>query len=189
MDRLIGDHGVNDTAVMEAMVDEYRAPVYRLALSILRDPADAQDVAQDTFIQAAAGLHRYQVGTNFKAWLLKIAINNCHMIWRKRAARNALQQTWESLIHLGSNLISAEAQVVQDETRVELWTLVDNLKEKHRLVIILRLAHDMTVNEISQVLGVKEKTVYTRLYDAFARLRIQIRQRPEFADLWDKVQP
>lgn len=188
MDRLIGDRGVNDTAVMEAMVDEYRAPVYRLALSILRDPADAQDVAQDTFIQAAAGLHRYQVGTNFKAWLLKIAINNCHMIWRKRVARWALQQAWESLKNLGSNKLSTEAQVVQDETRDELWTLVDNLNEKHRLVVVLRLAHEMTVSEISQVLGVNEKTVYTRLYDAFAQLRAQIKIKPEFAHLRDEVQ-
>jgi len=188
MDRLIGNHGVNDTAVMEAMVVEYRSPVYRLALSILRDPADAQDAAQDTFIQAAAGLHRYQVGTNFKAWLLKIAINNCHMIGRKRAARRALQQAWESLIHLGSNPISTEAQVVQDETREELWALVDNLNEKHRLVVILRLAHDLTVSEISQVLGINEKTVYTRLYDAFAQLRALIKTLPEFAHLRDEVQ-
>jgi len=188
MDRLIGDHGVNDTAVMEAMVDEYRAPVYRLALSILRDPADAQDVAQDTFIQAAAGLHHYQVGTNFKAWLLRIVINNCHMIRRKRAARHALQQAWETLIHLGSNQLSTEALVVQDETRDELWTLVDNLKEEHRLVVILRLTHELTVSEISQVLGINEKTVYTRLYDAFAQLRALIKTRPEFAHLRDEVQ-
>jgi RNA polymerase sigma-70 factor (ECF subfamily) len=188
MDRLIGDRGVKDTAVMEAMVVEYRSPVYRLALSILRDPEDAQDVTQDTFIQAAAGLHHYQVGTNFKAWLLRIAINNCHMIQRKQAARLSLRQTWESLLHLGSNQLSTEAQVVQDETRNELWTLVDNLNEKHRLVVILRLAHDLTISEISQVLGVNKKTVYTRLYDAFAQLRALIKVRPEFTHLRDEVQ-
>jgi len=188
MDRLIGDHGVNDTTVMEAMVVEYRTPVYRLALSILRDPADAQDVTQDTFIQAAAGLHTYQVGTNFKAWLLRIAINNCHMIQRKRAARRALQHAWDSIARLGSNQPSTESQVVQDETRGELWTLVDSLKEKQRLVVVLRMSHDLTVNEISQVLGVNEKTVYTRLYDAFAQLRVLIKIRPEFAHLRDEVQ-
>jgi len=187
MDRLIGDRGVNDTSVMEAMVVEYRVPVYRLALSILRDPADAQDATQNTFIQAAAGLHRYQVGTNFKAWLLRIAINNSRMIWRKHAARWALQQAWESVIHLGSHQGSPEVQAVQGETRDELWTLVDNLNEKHRLVVILRFAHEMAVSEISQVLGINEKTVYSRLYDAFAQLRALIKVRPEFAHLWEEV--
>jgi RNA polymerase sigma-70 factor, ECF subfamily len=189
MDRLIGDRGVNNPAVMEAMVVEFSAPVYRLALSILRDPADAQDSTQDTFMHAAAALHQYQLGTNFKAWLLKIAVNNCRMTLRKRAARRALQQAWESLTVLAPHQPGTEAQVMQNETHDELWTLVDGLDEKHRLVVVLRLANNMTVSEISQVLGVNEKTVYTRLYDAFARLRVQIRMRPEFAYLLDEVQP
>jgi len=189
MDRLISNNGVNDPAVMEAMVVEYGAPVYRLALSILRDPADAQDAAQDTFMQAAAALHRYQVGTNFKAWLLKIAVNNCRMILRKRAARRTLQRAWESLTNLAPRQPGTEAQVMLDETRDELWSIVDSLDEKHRLVVVLRLAHELKVREISLVLGVNEKTVYTRLYDAFARLRVQIRMRPEFEHQWDEVQP
>jgi RNA polymerase sigma-70 factor (ECF subfamily) len=139
-------------------------------------------------VQAAAALRRYQVGTNFKAWLLKIAVNNCRMILRKRAARQALQQVWEGLTRLTSRQLDPEAQLVEAETRHELWDLVDGLDEKHRLVVVLRLAHDMPVNEISQVLGVKEKTVYTRLYNAFAHLRGQIRTRPELAHLRDKVQ-
>lgn len=188
MDRLIGDRGVKDPAVLEAMVVEYGTPVYRLALSILRDPADAQDATQDTFMHAAAALNRYQVGTNFKAWLLKIAVNNCRMTLRKRSARQVVQQAWGTLTRLASSQPGAETQVVQEETRAELWDMVDGLDEKHRLVVVLRLAHEMKVREISQVLGVNEKTVYTRLYDAFAQLRVQIRMRPEFAHLWEEVQ-
>jgi len=189
IDRLIGDHGVNDPAVMEAIMVEYGAPIHRLALSILRDPADAQDATQDTFVQASLALYRYQVGTNFKAWLQKIAINNCRMILRKRAARLALHQAWEAFTNLVSRQPSIETQVVQHETRDELWDIVDELDEKHRLVVVLRLAHDMTVKEISQALRMNEKTVYTRLYDAFARMRSQIRTRPEFAHLWNEVKP
>jgi RNA polymerase sigma factor (sigma-70 family) len=90
---------------------------------------------------------------------------------------------------MGVNQPGAEAQVVQDEIRDDLWTLVDSLNEKHRLVVVLRLANELTVSEISQVLGVKEKTVYTRLYDAFARLRATIEMNPELAHLRDEVQP
>lgn len=189
MNRLIGDLGVEDPAIMGAMIAEYGAPVYRLALSILRDPDDAQDAAQDTFILAAAALKQYQVGTNFKAWLLTITVNTCRKTLRKRTARHALQQAWQSIVHLNSHLPTVEAQVVQGETRDELWGIVDELDEKHRLVVVLRLTHDMSVSEISQILGVNEKTIYNRLYDAFARLRVQIRTRPELVDLWDEVQP
>lgn len=79
--------------------------------------------------------------------------------------------------------------MVQDETRAELWSIVESLDEKHRLVVVLRLAHDMSISEISQVLGVHEKTVYTRLYNAFARLRAQICMRPDLAYLRDEAQP
>jgi len=189
IDRLIGDHGVNAPAVMEAIMVEYGAPIYRLALSILRDPVDAQDAAQDTFMRASTALHRYQLGTNFRAWLQKIAINNCRMTLRKRATRLALHQAWESFANLVSRQPSIEAQVMQDETRAELWDIVDKLDEKHRLVVVLRLGHDMTVKEISQALRINEKTVYTRLYDAFARMRAQIQTRPEFAHLLNEVKP
>lgn len=189
IDRLIVTHGAGDPAVLEAMLAAYSASVYRLALSILHDPADAQDAAQETFLRAAAALHRYQVGTNFKAWLLKIAVNNCRMALRKRAARQSLHLLWETLTRFTPAQPGPEAQLVQAETRTELWDLVDTLDEKHRLVVVLRLAHQLTVSEISQALGLTEKTVYTRLYAAFAHLRGQARRRPEFAHLWDEVQP
>jgi RNA polymerase sigma-70 factor, ECF subfamily len=189
IDRLIGDHGVHDPLVIEAMMAEYGAPIYRLALSILRDIHDAQDATQDTFIQARGALPRYQVGTNFKAWLQKIAVNNCRIVLRKRARRRVFQQAWESFSSLVLRHPGAEVQVVQNETRDELWSLVDDLDEKHRLVIVLRLAHGMTIREISRVLGVNEKTAYTRLYEALARLRVQIRVRPEFEHLRKEVRP
>jgi RNA polymerase sigma-70 factor (ECF subfamily) len=179
MDRLITDYGVDHPAVMEGMAAEYSAPVYRLALSILCDPADAQDVMQSTFMQAAAAISRYTPGTNFKAWILKITVNNCRMLLRKRSALRVVQEAWHSLTRLSSPTPCIEAQVIENETRGELWRLVEALDEKHRLVVELRLGYGLTISEISQVLGIKEKTIYTRLYDAFARLRGQINLQDE----------
>jgi RNA polymerase sigma-70 factor (ECF subfamily) len=109
------------------------------------------------------------------------------MLLRKRSARRVLQQAWVSITSLSHHQPTTEAQVIQGETRDELWNLVEGLDEKHRIVVVLRLANEMTINEISQVLGVNEKTVYTRLYDALARLRTQIQLRPELKHLEDEV--
>jgi RNA polymerase sigma-70 factor (ECF subfamily) len=189
MDRLISERGVHDPAVVEAMVAQFGAPVYRLALSFMRDAADAEDAAQETLIRAAAGLGRYQPGTNFKAWLLTITANTCRMNLRKRAARRALQTAWQALSGRDPGSAGIETQAVENETRSELWALVDGLDEKHRLVVVLRLAHGLSIAEISQVLQVNEKTVYSRLYTALERLRAQVRVRPEFDHLWNEVQP
>ncbi len=189
MDRLIADHGVHHPAVMETMVAKYSAPVYRLALSILCDPDDAQDVMQTTFIQAAAAIDRYATGTNFKAWILKITVNNCRMNLRKRSSLRAIQEAWQSLTRMTPAVPCVETEVIDHETSGELWRLVDSLDEKHRLVVVLRLAHGLTISEISQVIGVNEKTIYTRLYDAFARLRGQISLHSEGVMNPDKKTP
>jgi DNA-directed RNA polymerase specialized sigma24 family protein len=57
---------------------------------------------------------------------------------------------------------------------------------KHRLVVILRLGQDLSIQEISQILGVNEKTVYSRLYDAYRQLRLKIKFSTEHANYWNE---
>jgi RNA polymerase sigma factor (sigma-70 family) len=63
---------------------------------------------------------------------------------------------------------------------------VDELGSKHRLVVILRLGQDLSIQEISQVLGISEKTVYSRLYDAYKQLRQKIKFSTEHASYWNE---
>lgn len=179
VDQLLRTRAVDDPQIIEAMVHLYRAPVYRLARSILNDEQDAEDSVQDAFVKAAFSLHRYQVGTNFKAWLFTIAVNTCRGYLRKRAARASMQRVLETIHSMTPVSHGVESTAERREAQVQLWDLVDRLGEKHRLVVILRLAHDLPVHEISQILDVKEKTVYTRLYDAFGKLRRMIEEQPE----------
>jgi len=186
MDQIIHDYGADHPAVIERMVAEYGATVYRLALSILRDPADAQDAAQTTFVQAAGAIQRYQAGTNFKAWLMKIAVNTCRSTLRRRSARTRLQAAWLAFTGWFEQGPEVEAVVMDRETGQELWALVEKLDEKHRLVVMLRLGQGLSIDEISQILDVKEKTVYTQLYVAITWLKKQARLGPDLAPPGDK---
>jgi RNA polymerase sigma-70 factor, ECF subfamily len=184
VDGLLKIRPAGDSEVMEAMVGGYRAPVYRLALSILNDADEAEDAVQDTFLRAAAGIHRYQIGTNFKAWIYTIAVNTCRDYLRKRAARAARDKVLKAIHVLTEESPGPEAAAIQKESRTRLWDLVDRLGEKHRLVVILRLANNLSIKEISQILEIHEKTVYSRLYDAFKKLRQQLSQLPEYDNYW-----
>ena len=184
VDTLLRTRPAGDVEVIEAMVVGYRGPVYRLALSILNDSDDADDAVQDTFLRAAAAIHRYQVGTNFKAWIYTIAVNTCRDYLRKRAARAARDTVLQAIYIFTDRSPGPEAAAIQNESRARLWDLVDQLGEKHRLVVILRLAHDLTILEISQILEIQEKTVYSRLYDAFKKLRQKLAQLPEHENFW-----
>jgi RNA polymerase sigma-70 factor, ECF subfamily len=184
VDNLLRTRPAGDAEVLEAMVVGYRAPVYRLALSILNDADEAEDAVQDTFLRAAAAIHRYQVGTNFKAWIFTIAVNICRDYLRKQASRSARGKVLQALHTLDERSPGPEAAAIQNESRSRLWDLVNQLGEKHRLVVILRLVHNLTIPEISQVLEIHEKTVYSRLYDAFKKLRQKVKQLPDYEYYW-----
>jgi RNA polymerase sigma factor (sigma-70 family) len=183
---LLRSRSTGDPLVLEAMVQAYRAPLYWLALSILNDADEAEDAVQDAFVQAARALERYQMGTNFKAWLYTIAVNTYRDYLRKRTVRMTLNQVWGAIQSLAQLAPGPEAAAIENESRTRLWDLVDQLGEKHRLVVILRLGQDLSIQEISQILKINQKTVYSRLYDAFKQLRQKIRFSAEHANYWNE---
>lgn len=183
---LLRSRPAGDPQVFKTMVAAYRVPIYRLALSILNDADEAEDAAQDTFVRAARSLDHYQVGTNFRAWLYTIAVNTCRDYLRKRAARATLSKIWTAIESLSARAPDPEAATIENESRSRLWDLVDQLGEKHRLVVILRLGQDLSIREISEILQIKEKTVYSRLYAAFKQLRRKIRLSAEHASYWNE---
>jgi RNA polymerase sigma-70 factor, ECF subfamily len=188
VDNLLLTRAADDPLLAEAMVRDYRDPIYRLALSILNDPDDAEDAAQDIFVSAVSSLNRYQVGTNFKSWLYTIAVNTCRDYLRKRASRVRLSQVWKSMQSFSAHPPDPETSTIRKESHTQLWGLVNQLNEKHRLVLILRLVHDLSIQEISHILDIHEKTVYSRLYDAFKKLRVVIRSSPELENMWKEFQ-
>jgi RNA polymerase sigma-70 factor (ECF subfamily) len=188
MDRLLSSYpgGAGDEQVIEALVALYRAGLYRLACSMLSDPDEAEDAVQQIFVRAALNLGRYQPGSNFKAWLYTLAVNVCRGLLRKRKAREALLRLLGRSYQADSQAGSLEGALEQRETAEQIWLAVERLHEKHRLVVCLRYQQGFTIAEIARVLGVREKTVYSRLYAALDRLRSQMEdERP--AEGWSRA--
>jgi RNA polymerase sigma factor (sigma-70 family) len=156
--------------IVEAMVAVHRAGLYRLACSILKDPDEAEDAVQTTFLRASLNLGRYTPGSNFKAWLFTIAVNVCRGMLRKRQTRQALRR----LLGRPERAGGPEERLIENEASRRLWAAVEGLDEKHRLVVVLRFEGEMSIAEVAQILGIPEKTVYSRLYEAFRRLREQL---------------
>jgi RNA polymerase sigma-70 factor (ECF subfamily) len=171
IDRLLRHHHTDDPAIVETIVEHCYAIVYGVAISILRNPDDAKDATQDTFLTVMTKLDQYEVGTNFRAWLYTITVNTCRGYLRKRKAQANLTRLLMPLQSLVGRPPDPETSALQMETRHHLWAAVNELDEKHRITVILRMGHGLSVREIAQVLSVREKTVYSRLYDAFRKLR------------------
>ena len=170
MDDLIAHNVSTDPIVIETIIRVYYAPIHRFTMSVLTDPTEAEDAVQETFIKAALNLDRYRTGTNFRAWLYTIALNTCRGMLRKRGVRQRLE-------NILSNMPSAwmrpypEERMIEMETCQALKTAVETLDEKHRLPILLRFVHDLSISEIAQILGIREGTVHSRLHYAIKKLR------------------
>ncbi len=174
INQLLQERGANDSGVIESLFSSYYPVLFRLAQSILNDPAEAADAAQDAFIAIAARLDSYQAGTNLRAWIYTIGVNTCRSYLRKRRSRQNLQAVLQRIHFFSKERTDPEESALRSEKGRELWGMVDRLGEKHRLVVILHFVHDLPIKEVAQVLGIPEKTTYTRLYDALRKLRQQV---------------
>jgi len=171
LEQLLQRSQSDDPAVIEALVYQYHPFIYRLALSILDDPDEAEDATQDAFISAAMNLGRYRGESSLKTWLYAIALNTCRGHLRKRKARQTMRKTWHTIQTLVSRPPTPEESTVQTEADVQLWAAVDTLGDKHRLPVILRYVHSLSVPEIAQVMDINEGTIHSRLH--YARRKLQ----------------
>lgn len=161
-----------DADAIQALVQSHQAAVYRLALSILDDPVEAEEAAQDAFIRALNALETYRGDAQFKSWLLSITINLCRQRLKKRKAKQLLLGTLQSLFRLnGEGPAHPEDSLIRREAKTALWRAVEALGEKHRLPLILYYQHEMSVAEIAEALDLRPGTVLSRLYTARERLR------------------
>ena len=164
-------HDQTASADVETLVYTYYDGVYRLALSILNDAAEAQDATQETFISAAESLSEFRGEAQLKTWLLAIAVNECRDALRRRRRRQRLKGALRKVQSLWSHNTSPEDEAARTEDRDRLFQAVASLPQKQRLPILLRYVHDLSGPEIARVLGVSEGTVYSRLHYARRQLR------------------
>lgn len=167
-----------DSLAIERMVHTYQRDVYRLALSILDDPDEAEDGTQETFLAALRALSSFREDAAFKTWLFSITINVCRSRYQRRQTRGRLQQILQSLFHLRGEVEHPESTAVQDESDTELWNAIRALDEKHRVPIVLRYYHDLPIADIAAMLNIPPGTVHSRLNHAREKLRALLKEEP-----------
>jgi len=162
-----------DSLAIERLVQTHQRDVYRLALSILDDPDEAEDAAQEVFVAALRSLDSFRGNASLKTWLFSITLNVCRSRYQRDKSRTRLRQILQSLFR--SDQAQPESEAVQHEAESELWRAVRSLDEKHRIPVILRYYHDLPIDEIAEMLGVPIGTVHSRLNHARERLRTQLK--------------
>lgn len=158
-----------DSVAFEMLCDMHRAAVFGQALKILRDPEDAQDAAQETFLKACKALGSFQAGRPMQPWLLRICSNCAVDIIRGRRNRAECIETYEHTLSDDSE--SAEKTLEEAEGSEQILEAIKRLPQRYREIVVLRHYRQMDVMEIAEFLGKPEGTVKSWLFRARALLR------------------
>jgi RNA polymerase sigma-70 factor (ECF subfamily) len=166
-----------DKAEFARLVDLYSHPIYRLALKILGDENDAEDVLQETFIKAYRSIAAFEGRSTIATWLYRIAANEALMLARKRKPEvNMISNEEDDDIVLPQQIVDwcclPENELLSSEARSFLDEAVENLSQNLRIVFILRDIQGLSIRDTAEVLKISEMAVKTRLL----RARLQLRE-------------
>jgi RNA polymerase sigma-70 factor, ECF subfamily len=160
--------------LFESLLVECGPLAFRVARGVLRNTADAEDVAQEALLRAYRRFRHLRERDRFRAWLVRIAFRLA--LDRVRTAkRREMRETMWSRPERSAPVASAEDLAVRSQFEEQLERAMDELPEKLRLVLLLCAMQDHTLEEVASMLGVPVGTVKSRLFFARKKLAEKLR--------------
>ncbi len=162
----------------EALAGKYYRDIFNAALRMTGSYADAEDLTQEAFMKAYVAFDQFTLGTNFRAWLLRI-VTNTHINRYRRACRTPDTVAWEDLTDGGTRRVAEEASKdplpedevlagIPDET---IGPALAALPDEFREAVILSDMHELSYKEIAESLGIPLGTVRSRIFRGRRLLR------------------
>ena len=176
-DALIAAAQAGDQAAFGEIVRRYQRAVYRVAWALVRNAADADDLAQETFVRAWGAIGRFDRGLPLYPWLARITTNLAFSLFRSRKRRP--ETPLEPLLEAGRQWgveDDPSEHVARDERATRLRECFAALAPEHQAVLALRTMQDLSYDAIAQALNVPVGTVMSRLSRARAELKRRMQE-------------
>ena len=172
-----------DQAEISKMVSVHSPAIFRLALKMLGNEQDAEDVLQETFFKALRSMQNFEERSSLSTWLYRITINEALMVLRKKKPRLVEidddlkdDEGVQAPVELVDFCCLPESELVDGESKEFLNQAVSRLTPALRSVFLLRDVEGLSVKEAAETLSVSESVVKTRLLRARLKLREELSQ-------------
>jgi RNA polymerase sigma-70 factor (ECF subfamily) len=169
-----------DIRGLEFLVASYQVKAVHTAYLITRDTGLAEDIVQDSFLQAYRAIHGFDPTRPFEPWFLRSVVNASVKLTQKQARQVPIEDgSDESFAQLVDQVESVEAQVASLELQDRVWEAMQNLSPRQRAVIVQRYFLEMSEAEMAEGSGTAAGTVKWLLNAARERLRDMLAERSE----------
>jgi len=172
-----------DEQAFRKLVERYQRRVVQLALGMTKDPDEAMDIAQETFVKVHRYLPSFKGDSSFYTWTYRIAMNLCLDAQRRRGRleRVDLAEGDEAEIEAAmdppsSALSGPQRQTLNAELRDKIEDALAGLSENHRAILLLREIEGLSYEELAKVLGIRKGTVMSRLFHARLKMQNKLRE-------------
>lgn len=175
-----------DGAAFELLMRRHNRRLYRIARSVLRDAADAEDALQESYLAAYRAIGAFRGEASLATWLSRLVLNHCLARKRKTQRRenivSIVPEDPEAPEAIGADIETPERALVRAELRELLERKVEALPEAFRTVFMMRCVEELSVEETAELLNIPEATVRTRHFRARSLLRESLAQDMDTAE-------
>lgn len=153
-----------DEGAFTELILNYQQDLYKIALTRLNTEYDIEEAIQETMISAFINIKSLKDTEKFKKWIIKILINKCNAIYRKRILRLTSLEELDTYKIIESNNSEIDSQL-------DFYSIIKSLDKKERTIIVLYYSEKYTTKEIAKILNKNENTIKTILRRAKIKLR------------------
>ncbi len=170
-----------DESAFAELWNRHKHLAFKMALGIVKDPTEADDLVQESFIKAFKSLSRYNPKYAFTTWLCKIVSNHCldHLRRRKIRAYSLEEPVPSKSGYIQREIadwtLNPEWQLFRKQRRISIDQAIESLPPRYRRVIVLRHKEDRSYDEISQILDIPLGTVKAQIFRARELLKKKLK--------------
>jgi RNA polymerase sigma-70 factor (ECF subfamily) len=172
-----------DTEAFDELVTKYRAKIFAMVCSMVRNEHDAWDIAQKGFLKAWQSIHRFEGRCSFYTWLYRLTVNLTIESLRRKGRREEVE------LNDAIPSFLPDPGVICHRTEIRDWinAALAKLSPEHRAVVVLKELEDLEYHEIADVLNISIGTVMSRLF--YARKKLQFMLKPIYDPLYRSRPP
>ena len=167
-----------DREALAPLMERHYRRLYRIVVSYVRDPDEALDGVQETFVKAYCHAARWDPATEPGPWLTRIAVNEAIDRYRRGKRRAASFTALEDDPPQATTIDRPDRALGRREDAERIEAALETLPDKHRAVFVLRHHDEMTLEEIGDVMGLPIGTVKSCLHRAVQQLRVRLGGKP-----------